>query len=540
MPKSKKAGVLKIAKVFICLFLLTAYHLPLTTVFAAVSVNVPIHNWAYGALETLNMAGLVDAMGLSTKPMTRMEAARLTRGAISCIQKNKLQFSIFDEGKAERAEDALDRLVEEFRTELIGLGVTEVAIDEQPVRGFRFRLADPISTQTIYADLGDAEDLQYENQRGFMLKDGFNSRSRFASWIEFKDFFALEIEPVARFSKDTQDFDIETGYIKLGLWNVEIEAGRDTLWWGPGFHGSMLVSDNAYPLNLVKIGSAHPFTLPWEYEALGKWNIDLFIARLEDERDRPRARLGGLRLECAPCDYFNFGISRTAIFGGKGRPHLDASDYWDMFTAFGKIELSQDPKTNLSDQKASVDFRLNIPWYLEPLALCSNLQLYGEWAGEDKFAPWENEAPGYLAGLLISDMFKVQNLDLRMEYARTNSAWYTHGIYSTGYRYKGNVLGHHMGGDAEDLFVRLSRDFSGEFGTFERVGLGGQFDYETHSRSATSPERKYEFAIDGTFHLSDTKSVKLLYEYEGYRNFGNVSGEKSRNTIFEVGGNIKF
>lgn len=530
----------KILFFFISFFLLSAICYPLSAVLAESSVNIPLHHWAYDALEVLNRAGLTDGSGLSTKPITRMDAARLLQIAIERIQEDGVQFSPFDEARQKRAEDAMDRLVEEFRAELIKLGVTTVAKDDQPVKNLRYRLADPVYTETVYSDLKDAKELLYENQRGFRLKDGFNHRMRIASWIELGDFLALEVEPAAIFADNRQDFEAETFYAKLSLWNIEVEAGRDTLWWGPGYHGAMLLSDNAYPLNLVKIGSAHPFSLPWEYEQLGKWNIDFFVARLEQKREYPHTRLAGLRLEYAPCGYFNVGLSRTALFGGKGRPHLDAGDYWDIFTAFGKNELSQDPSRNLSDQKAAVDFMLNIPWYERPFAFCTNLQFYGEWAGEDKFAPWENEAPGYLAGLLISDIFKIYALDFRTEYAHNSATWYTHGLYTSGYRYKGNVFGHHMAGDADDLFMRLSKNFAESQQYFESFTLGGQFDYETHGRSSAYPERKYEAAIDSTFYLSDSKSVKLLYEREEYKNFTNISGRKTRNNIFQAEANIKF
>lgn len=511
----------------ICLICLIGLINPISSCFAEASVNIPIHHWAYDALEVLNRAGLTDGSGLSTKPITRMDAARLSQIAIERIQEERAQFSPFDETRIKRAENALNRLVEEFRPELVKLGVTTVAKDDQPAKNLRFQIGSPIYTQTIYADLKDAKDIIYENQRGFRLKDGFNHRMRIASWVEINDFLAIEIEPSARFQKDTEDFDVETGYMKLSFWNLEVEAGRDTLWWGSGYHGSMLLSDNAYPLDMVKVGSAHPFMLPWE--KLGKWNIDFFVARLDEKRDYSHAKLGGMRIECAPFDRLTLGLSRTAIFGGKGRPRLGAKDYWDIF--WSTNELNQDVNKNRSDQLASVDFKLNV---------FDNLQFYGEWAGEDKFAPWENESPGYLAGFLASDVFKIQALDFRTEYARNNASWYTHGIYTSGYKYKDNILGHHMGGDAEDLFIRLSKKFNEEQTYLESFILGGQFDYETHGRSLAYPERKYEAAVDGEFYLSEAKSVRLRYEREEYSNFTNISGKKTHNNIFNVEANLKF
>lgn len=495
--------------------------------FAESSVNVPVHHWAYDELDVLCRAGLTDASGLSTKPITRMDAARLMQTAIERIQNEKVQFSELDEVKTQRTEDALNRLIEEFRLELVKLGVTSVAKDDMPVEKLNFQLADPIYTQTVYADLNKMKDVVYENQRGMRLREGFTYRTRVLGWGEYNDFISIALEPVAIFAKDTEDFEIETGYLKLSYWNVEVEVGRDTMWWGPGYHGSMLLTDNAYPMDLFKIKSSHPFILPWE--KLGKWNIDFFVAQLDKKRDYPRANLGGIRLECTPMDRLTLGFSRTAIFGGEGRPHLGLRNYLDIFLARG--ELNQDVSKNASDQLASVDFKWNV---------YNNLQIYGEWAGEDKFAPWENEAPGFVAGVLISDLLNIQNLDFRTEYARDDAAWYVHGIYTTGYKYKGNIIGHHMGGDAQDLFMRISKSFSENQQYFESFILGGQFDYEQHGRSMAYPEDKYEAAIDSSFYLSSAKIIRLMYKRQEYKNFENVSGSKTSNNIFEAEASIRF
>jgi len=495
--------------------------------FAESSVNIPVHHWAYDALDTLAINGLADSCGLTTKPITRMDAARMIETAIYRIQDKKVEFSPFNENRISRLEDMLDKLIKEFRPELLELGVTSAAENDEPAKNLRFKLADPIYTQSIYANVKKTGDMLYENQRGLHLKDGLNYKMRIAGWVEYDNFLAIALEPAIKFAKDTKDFYIETGYVKLSYWNIEIEAGRDTLWWGPGYHGSMLLSDNTYPLDLVKIKSAHPFMLPWE--KLGKWNVDFFVAQLDKKRDYPRANLGGLRLECAPYDRLTLGFSRTAIFGGEGRPHLGVKNYWDIFWARG--ELSQDVSKNASNQLSSVDFKLNI---------FDNLQFYGEWAGEDKFAPWENESPGFLAGLFVSDLFNMRSLDYRMEYARNDAAWYTHGIYTTGYKYKGNIIGHHMGGDAQDLFMRISRNFSENQDYFESFTLGGEFDYEQHGRTLAYPEDKYEVAIDGIFYLSGSKSARLMLKRQEYRNFENVSGTKAYNNIFEAEANIKF
>ena len=43
--------------------------------------------------------------------------------------------------------------------------------------------------------------------------------------------------------------------LKLTFWNVAAEVGRGTQWWGPGYHGSLLLTNHAFPLDMIKLGS---------------------------------------------------------------------------------------------------------------------------------------------------------------------------------------------------------------------------------------------------------------------------------------------
>src|SRR4029079_6332013 len=57
--------------------------------------------------------------------------------------------------------------------------------------------------------------------------------------------------------------------LKLTFWNVALEFGRGSQWWGPGYHGSLLLTDHAFPLDMIKLGSDEPSRMPsspWKQE----------------------------------------------------------------------------------------------------------------------------------------------------------------------------------------------------------------------------------------------------------------------------------
>src|SRR3990172_8115053 len=90
--------------------------------------NIPLKNWGgfsivrdavYDDLERLVAAGLADRTLLSTKPLSRIEAARIVARAIEKIRRD-------EEGVYNTRRDlepVLDRLTAEFREELASLGV---------------------------------------------------------------------------------------------------------------------------------------------------------------------------------------------------------------------------------------------------------------------------------------------------------------------------------------------------------------------------------------------------------------------------------
>ena len=115
-------------------------------------------NWTYDAIKKLVLAGLTDRAVLNTKPMTRLEMARIVAQAIAKITG--------DEGGqyADRQdlEDTLYRLLDEFQPELAGLGVEAALQQGQPPGFFQIKPLDKLQTRAAYSK----ENYDLENQSG--------------------------------------------------------------------------------------------------------------------------------------------------------------------------------------------------------------------------------------------------------------------------------------------------------------------------------------------------------------------------------------
>ena len=159
-----------------------------------------------------------------------------------------------------------------------------------------------------------------------------------------------------------------------------------------------------------------------------------------------------MRLSYHPTRWLDLGISRTALYGGKGRETYDTPrDWWELLTA---VHENVDPGDNErydNDQYVAVDVTVRLP-LLNGLGPLRGGRIYWEYGATDIISRWQGENTGKwepfqmnrvanLGGLYLSTALT----DLRFEFAETDPSWYRNGQYPQGYTYRGRPLGHPMG-----------------------------------------------------------------------------------------------
>ena len=432
--------------------------------------NLPLKNWGgfslyrdaiYDDLERLVTAGLADRTLLNTKPLSRVEAARIVARAIDRIRRDETG------GLNTRRdlEPVLDRLMEEFKVELAGLGV-RVPDSPPPPGVFSFT---PVDRAQVYAGYANHL-LSLVNEQGHSFKRGANGGLTFESRLQIGDFLTLYVQPELLANEDYTAVRLATGYVKLTFWNIELLFGRDSLAWGPGYHNGPLLSDNAAPLDQIRLGSAEPFFLPWIGQWVGPMKALIFLAQLEERRDRPHAKLAGMRLTVSPASFLELGVSRTVMFDG-GSPYLPLSKYPSVIfnPSFGNDPAHPEERTNnLFSVDGELRFR-NVDRYFFP---SRDLRLYGEFYWDDScgecgpstgvghflasnFLP-KGSTVGGVGGVHFLGLFGQDWLDARIEYARTSPKSYNHSDFIGGYWTRGHVISDFIGTDGRDLFARAT------------------------------------------------------------------------------------
>jgi hypothetical protein len=256
------------------------------------------------------------------------------------------------------------------------------------------------------------------------------------------------------------------------------------------------------------------------------------VARLENDRgDFSEPYFDGLRLDFKPFPYLEIGLERVTLLGGSGRP-LSAGQWIRSF-----IGTSGHPSTtsaDYTDTEAGGDVKLTLPFRVQPL------QAYWQRDGEDsrmrrfgfpyKFAD--------LYGLYLPRLLEFENIGLRVEYAVNHVSgepdiWYTHSNYTSGMTYHGMIIGHHMGTDANDLFLELSCRLPEA-----QTQLFLSYDKERHNMSGAVQEQAEEIKLTAEFTIVQRLDVTAVYGYGRIENPGNLPDPV--HYVTEISGEVRY
>lgn len=398
----------------------------ISTNFVFADTYIPLDNPVYFYLKKLEAEGLIESSMLSTLPISRMEGTRLTSEALENAEKSDSPY----------LRTLIAKLREEFKSDLD----SERSVFLKPL--------DAVSVEYAYS--AHLSFFRQKNRDGVVVKEGNNGLLSLTSRFDSK-YLGLSVTPELRAYDDETFVKLKKGYALLNLGREEFLFGNESAWWGPGGNGALLLSNNAEPVNMVKISNS----MPYDIFGVG-FRGTFFISRLEeDRRDVQSPILYGVRLDLKPCRFLEMGLAKTAIFGGKGR-NENFGTFLRSLTGAGENPDTTDINEP-GDQRAGYDVKLVLPFKYQPLVL------YTEGAGEDQGGVFPSKW-AYIYGVYLPRVANLERLELWGEYANTwvpssPGVWYSHHIYTQGYTFKGRIIGHYIGNNAKDLFLKGRYNF---------------------------------------------------------------------------------
>lgn len=495
----------------LCFLIVLSVGMPLSSLAAVTSSPIPLDSWVYPALDKLSGLGLVDSALLGSRPYTRLEAARQVDEALSASERiSALPVAL---ELLHQLQSELSESLAELHGEVGSSGYLK------PVRQLNFNYIYRNGADSRIAGNGvEAQQfaLTYNND-GISYADGSSAQLRLLGDARIGGLIQFNWEPLLLSSSD-DSFDLQWRHVRaaIGLGAFELSIGRQSLWWGQGHHGSLVLTNNAKPFDMIRITNPSPILLPWVLKYLGPFHLDIFWSKMEKNRAVPEPYFAGMRVNFKPLPWAEIGASRGVMFGGEGRPDVG---WQDFLTILGGKNLVGGEDT--SNSVAAIDARLRLPFL-------AGTEIYGEYGGEDEAGHFL-AASAWLAGIYLPKVEPSGRLSLRLEYADLKKIdnlappWYRHGIYHSGYTYEGRILGHHVGGAADDLFVEA------ELLLRSNIRLSLNLDLESRGVDQPVTEEHKQIQLAADWSLSHHLSLNLSF---GYDQVENANYEDNNNQDF--------
>lgn len=285
----------------------------------------------------------------------------------------------------------------------------------------------------------------------------------------------------------------------LGTWTVY--GGLPDRWYGPGWDGGLTLSHNARPI--PGIGLSRRLPKPFSrtiFKYVGPWRFDAFLGRLSHHREISNPYFLNFHLAIEPFPGLEMGSSRGLMLCGEGRPcdlETWARSLVGLFDA-DNTGTEQEPGNQVASFEAQYTFPFGgISWHP-----------YTEIFIED-----EVQDVSTVFGLRARRSAEGRVWWVRLEHVDTLAnrilgrpepgVTYDHFIYRNGYRHRGDVIGHPLGGDARGVTV--------EVGLVNKRGNRGwlryrQVGYDPESMEAGSAARAHALEL-GYDHLARRNRV---------------------------------
>ena len=159
--------------------------------------------------------------------------------------------------------------------------------------------------------------------------------------------------------------------VKYG--GLDFSVGKQSMWWGPGEGGALLMSDNAAPFWMLQINRTEPTNVPGLSKFLGPFEASNYFGALDGHQFPAGPYMFGQKVSFKPTENLEFGFTRNDVFGGQGHVPLTFGSFWNSFTSFN--DVTPEVKFSRNDpgaRHASFDFSYRLPFLRRWLTLYSD------------------------------------------------------------------------------------------------------------------------------------------------------------------------
>ncbi len=437
---------------------------------SAGSTYIPVDSWIYPQIMRLYSMGYVDTTVLGMRPWTRLSVLRILRAS---------QQDILGDGKPE-AVAIYNAILAEIQPDLkTAGGWAPHGVLESTYERVTGIAGTPLHDsyhlgQTIINDYGRPYEQGFNDYTGF---SGRGNMGRFTLYVRgayqhapsATGYSAALAQTLANNDgvPDVPQSTIPAGPIaaqnnfrlieanlSYQFWNHEFSIGKSDVWDGPAMGGAFDWSNNAQDIYSFRINRVEPLHIPILSFFIGPVRYEFLVGSLKGHTDPNAPWVHMEKFEFKPTGNFEFGFSRTIIWGGKNHAPITFGSFWNSFWSFQNV--TSQTKFSVNDPGArfsTFDYTWRLPF------LHNWLTQYTDSESHDDVTPVS--APRRAAvrtGLYLSHIPKAPKWDLRAEAVYSDlsvsnsqggSFMYFETVQRQGYTNEGNIFGDWIGRESK-------------------------------------------------------------------------------------------
>ena len=299
----------------------------------------------------------------------------------------------------------------------------------------------------------------YLQEKGFRYYDINNAYLEISST---KNNFAYKLKAI----KSNEEIFFDESYISYKNNNTLYKLGRVKRWWSPSEFTSLIYSNSMRPIPSISISNFKPVNLDYKFFSfIDNLGYEIFIGKLERDREIPNTLLFGNRINFSPFSNLNISLLRVAQYGGKGRVN-NSKTYRLMLTGKDNTNRNLDFNEQSGNQIAGIDFSYK-------LNNKNNIFIYGQYLGEDGLDPIFDDR--WIGAIFPSKRFGMGGISINssnpenlwkitLEHINTDTGFknitYNHSLYKSGYRYHGDPIGAAIDGDSHNSIINFDKFYS--------------------------------------------------------------------------------
>lgn len=427
------------------------------------STYVPVDSWVYRAFDRLAALGYLSDAYQGTRPWSRERCARLLVEVDTLLARTPKP----ETANSAQAWELTQALHHEFAREEATFTGPNLSADLESLYTRVVNASGPVLTDGYHFGQTFGYDYGRPFREGTNLIDGASASATFGSLFfyiqaeyqhspsapalsnDVRTFIAARDEvapPPAMPFPAINQFVLLDAYAGINLHGWQLTFGNQSLSWGPGVGGSLLLSNNAAPFPMLRLMPEKPLEVPGVSKVLGPIILDQFFGRLSGHFGPNEPWIYGQKISFKPIPCWEFAYSRTTLIGGNDFP-LTSRQFFLSF--LGRVDSTQNSVPG--DSRTAVDWTWRVPHVHDWVTF------YGEVEDDDDLIPFQNLSKSVVRpGLYFPRLPLLPKWDLHLEYTSSTSpgraSFQSHGQlnywnlqYPDGYTNDGDLLSNTIG-----------------------------------------------------------------------------------------------